>query len=258
MAAATIGIEVGFATLYAVTYPHAGGSTPACLTIELALRGALLLGDRELHGDDVVAHPGGDLLAQPARTGSMLLAIAVHPDAPIAQRYKDRFQRAEIVRMMSLPRFRTALTGELDTVDSKRSMALGGLVMSLLADCLRALESDAATEIDSVIEVIARECRGDVSVGNLAEQFGMRPSTLASRFRRATGMSVGAYVRQQRVELAKRLLVDSEMPVAAVARAAGFYDESHLDRCFRQLTGSTPAAYRRAARNPACVCVTKP
>jgi len=243
-----IGIEVGFATLHTATFPAAGERVPACLSIELALRGTLRVDQRELHVDDVVAHRGGECVARPTRAGSMLLAVALHTDAEIAARYIARFQRAEIVRVPALPRFRMALADELRAGDSQRAIALGGLVMSLLADCLRGLKSEHATAVDAVLELIERDCRDDISVGSVAALVGMRPSTLASRFRRATGMSIGAYVRQQRVEIAKRLLVESEMPVAAVARAAGFYDESHLDRCFRRISGSTPAAFRRAAR----------
>lgn len=243
------GISVGFACLEAVSYPGSGGSVaPACLTIELALRGTLDVSSRELHPDEVVAHRGGELLGRPSSPGSTLLAIGVSPNAPMAQPFLGRFDRAEIVRVPSLPRFRLGFTGELSTNDSQRSMALGGLVMNLVADCLRGLKSDSASPIQAILGILDREFRTPISLSEIAKRVGMRPSTLGSRFHREMGMTVGAYARQKRVELARGLLVESDMGLAEIARAAGFYDQSHLDRCFRQVSGSTPGAVRRSAR----------
>jgi AraC family transcriptional regulator len=49
-----------------------------------------------------------------------------------------------------------------------------------------------------------------------------------------------------RVEAAKTLLLTSPNSTAAVAEAVGYGDVSQLNRTFRQLTGASPAAWRRA------------
>jgi AraC-like DNA-binding protein len=59
---------------------------------------------------------------------------------------------------------------------------------------------------------------------------------------------VGAFVRAERVELAKRALVESRETVSAIAAELGFADQAHLTRVFRDATGWTPAAFRRAMR----------
>ena len=51
-----------------------------------------------------------------------------------------------------------------------------------------------------------------------------------------------------RVDLAKRLLADARMTIIEVAAACGFAHQEHLTRVFRTWTGTTPAAFRRAAR----------
>jgi AraC family transcriptional regulator len=50
-----------------------------------------------------------------------------------------------------------------------------------------------------------------------------------------------------RVERAARLLRDTAMPLADVAAACGFCDQSHLARSFRHVLGCTPSDYRRRA-----------
>jgi AraC family transcriptional regulator len=52
-------------------------------------------------------------------------------------------------------------------------------------------------------------------------------------------------VRALRVDFACRELARRDQPLAEIALAAGFADQSHLARCLRKRTGMTPAAFRR-------------
>ena len=62
------------------------------------------------------------------------------------------------------------------------------------------------------------------------------------------GESPGDYVRRIRIERAARLLRSTSIPLAQVAQAAGFVDQSHMTRVFARQFGFTPGAWRRAAR----------
>jgi AraC-like DNA-binding protein len=64
-------------------------------------------------------------------------------------------------------------------------------------------------------------------------------------FKRMTGLTPGAYVRNRRVRLAARL-IEQGAPIVDAALAAGFADQSHLSRSFRGTHGITPGMYRRA------------
>jgi AraC family transcriptional regulator len=76
---------------------------------------------------------------------------------------------------------------------------------------------------------------------------GCHPATLTRAFRRELGCTPGDYQRRLRVERAARLLRDTSMPLADVAAACGFCDQSHLARSFRHVLGCTPSDYRRRA-----------
>lgn len=64
-------------------------------------------------------------------------------------------------------------------------------------------------------------------------------------FKRVTGLTPGAYVRNRRLRLAGRL-IEQGTPIVEAALAAGFADQSHLSRSFRSTHGITPGTYRRA------------
>ena len=65
-------------------------------------------------------------------------------------------------------------------------------------------------------------------------------------FREATGETPMHYVRRQRVEAARMLLLHSDLPMKDIARFAGFADVFHMSRLFRQLLHTSPGALRRA------------
>jgi len=90
---------------------------------------------------------------------------------------------------------------------------------------------------------------GTIRLSWLARDAGVHPVYLAQQFRKVFGCTVGDYVRQLRVEHARRALAGGRSPISAIALDAGFSDQSHLSRHFRRALGTTPAAYREAVGN---------
>ena len=54
------------------------------------------------------------------------------------------------------------------------------------------------------------------------------------------------YLVQKRVERAQSLLAQSDRTLSEIALTAGFADQSHLTRRFRQVVGITPSEFRRS------------
>jgi AraC-like DNA-binding protein len=61
-------------------------------------------------------------------------------------------------------------------------------------------------------------------------------------------MAPHRWLLRHRIDRAKALLRGSEAPLAEIADACGFSDQSHLTRVFRSLTGTSPGAWRREVR----------
>jgi AraC-like DNA-binding protein len=76
----------------------------------------------------------------------------------------------------------------------------------------------------------------------LANEVGLSRYQLIRGFARELGLTPHAYVLQRRIALARRL-IRAGRPLAEAALAAGFCDQSHLNRCFIRQLGVTPSRY---------------
>jgi AraC family transcriptional regulator len=72
-------------------------------------------------------------------------------------------------------------------------------------------------------------------------------------FRQRTGMTLHGYVLARRMRRSQELLVKSGLPLAAVAQAAGFSNQSHFTSVFSTRMGIPPGAYRQMMRRRASV-----
>ena len=95
-----------------------------------------------------------------------------------------------------------------------------------------------------VLHFIANNYESDLSLTELAAVAGMSAFHFAREFKRETGLPPHQYLIKFRVERAKALLAESELPLVEVSSRAGFSHQSHFTRLFRKLTGTTPQSYR--------------
>ncbi|MGW4856909.1 AraC family transcriptional regulator [Streptomyces sp. NPDC004288] len=71
------------------------------------------------------------------------------------------------------------------------------------------------------------------------------PAHLVRAFSGAFGIAPHQYLTARRIDRARRLLLDGRAPVD-VAAATGFYDQSHLNRSFKRIVGTTPGRFAGA------------
>jgi AraC-like DNA-binding protein len=142
---------------------------------------------------------------------------------------------------------------------------LGTLVGPIAGELVERLRSactwtDRFIELDAVLGRIARQRdgpspelewawrlsarHGTIGVATLAREVGWSRRHLSERFRREFGLTPKVAGRVMRFEVAHRLLrVTHRPPLADVAVRAGFYDQAHLHREWRELAGCTPSQW---------------
>lgn len=98
-----------------------------------------------------------------------------------------------------------------------------------------------------VINYIHAHYQEPITSATAAEQLYMNNSYFCRRFKAGFGTCFARYLAAYRIEKAKLLLSDTQVPITEVVEETGFQGFSYFDKVFRRLTGYTPSAYRHAA-----------
>jgi AraC family transcriptional regulator len=137
-------------------------------------------------------------------------------------------------------------------LDSTSSLSLECLVVELAAEAGRAHRPRArarpARWLERSLAHLHERFDEPIGLAELARAADVHPGHLAVRFRSRYGLSPGECQRRLRVRFACERLRRTNDPLADIAYAAGFCDQSHMCHAFRRELGVTPGAYRRASR----------
>jgi AraC family transcriptional regulator len=96
-----------------------------------------------------------------------------------------------------------------------------------------------------LIEFVEENLDRDLSLEAMAEEVEISPLYLPRAFKSAVGQSPHQYVLARRIERARELLRDTDLPIVDVALSSGFSSQSHLSNWFLRMVGVSPATYRK-------------
>lgn len=145
-----------------------------------------------------------------------------------------------------------AALAQLDEVPS--DLAVDGIV-AMIADGLRRHSDDPGAFSGTGVSLAIAACRDhlaahasrEVSSAELEAIAGLDRYTIARQFRRAFGTSPHRYLVMRRLDAA-RGLIRQGTGLADAAFAAGFADQAHFTRHFRQAYGMTPGRWQTLIR----------
>ncbi|WP_420110576.1 AraC family transcriptional regulator [Pseudactinotalea sp.] len=128
-----------------------------------------------------------------------------------------------------------ALTGVLGRIESlpERPAARQGSIAS-------------SPSVAAAIEYVRAHPDAPLSTRVLAAHVHLSSAALRTNFRRAVGQSPGEFVKQYRLSVAKSLLRESSLSVAAIGRRAGYPDPFYFSRVFRASEGVPPSQWRES------------
>lgn len=96
-----------------------------------------------------------------------------------------------------------------------------------------------------VLEYVDSHLDRSISLQELSGLAGLSVHHFARAFKQSTGVTPHGYLLQKRITRAQDLLAGGNLSLSEIALAAGFADQSHLTRHFRQFVGETPGSFRR-------------
>jgi len=98
-------------------------------------------------------------------------------------------------------------------------------------------------KLQRAADYIRQHCTRSLKLEEICQAAELSPSYLIRAFKQHYGMTPHAFVVNQRVQFAQSRLRDGE-PIADVALEAGFADQAHFQRAFKQHLAATPGQYR--------------
>ena len=107
-------------------------------------------------------------------------------------------------------------------------------------DHLKYIDTDSCnTKIQDILGYINENLREDLSIDSIADQFYISKYYMMRLFKQETGYTLGQYISQKRLLLAKELLLSGE-PVTKDCFDCGFKDYSTFSRAYKRLFGESP------------------
>jgi AraC family transcriptional regulator len=232
-------------------------------SLDLRLRRSCIHSDHwakpRFTGDMLYLPPDQVYFGETACQDRNLLCIGVGKDF-FEQIFEDQGGSPEMipcvdVQSPTMRRLLTGLAGEL----SAPGFATDAFVQSILvlvtielSRCLYrgpSIASDPAGLIGRrfhrASEFIADNIEKELNIGDIAGECGISPRHLTRIFKSETGMTLGGYVAQCRIAVAKDMLRSSPCQIKVVAFRCGFQNPSAFSAAFHAATGVTPRAFRK-------------
>ncbi len=125
------------------------------------------------------------------------------------------------------------------------------LVESLIQNMeerLAASNDGSRNEVAQAKSYIYEHYSEDISVEKLAELVYLSPGYFSYIFKKETGDTVSRFIRNYRMEQAKKLLSDTSMKIVQICKETGFSNVSYFCKNFREYCGCSPEQYRKGGR----------
>ncbi|PRB82890.1 response regulator [Pseudomonas sp. MYb185] len=106
------------------------------------------------------------------------------------------------------------------------------------------------TALHAAMRLIAQQLEAPPGLSDIARQVGTHDKKLSAIFRQYLGMTVFAFIREERLRKSQQLLADSHLSIQDIADLVGFRSAANFATAFRERTGMTPSAFRRQQGEP--------
>jgi AraC family transcriptional regulator len=91
---------------------------------------------------------------------------------------------------------------------------------------------------------VADEEEGRIALRDIAKDVGLSYFHFSRAFKQSMGMTPTNYIAERRIERAKELMQETDLPISEIALRAGFSSQSHFTTSFRRFAGVTPRSFR--------------
>ena len=120
-----------------------------------------------------------------------------------------------------------------------------GISFLITARSNASCEDDSKDTVQRAIDYILENLSKDISVKDVADYVCFSPEYFSKLFKKETGENVKNYILRIKVDAAKDLLRNPNIPVSMVAAELGYSNFSHFTQMFKKHENMTPSEYRK-------------
>lgn len=229
--------------------PHYHDSSYLCFVLQGTYTEACQQTSVVCGRDTLVVHPPGDRHANHFHSAVRCFNV-VFDEAWRRRMDEAAIDRRLVVRDPHAAMLASRMYREFIDHDEVSHLIVEGAALEILAVSARAdrATSDAPRWLRQAREFLHDRFTEEVTLSSVAAAVGVHEAHLARQFRRYYDRTPGEYVVNLRIEFARRALEETDMLLTDLAAAAGFCDQSHFTRRFKQAVGVPPGQYRRQRR----------
>lgn len=122
---------------------------------------------------------------------------------------------------------------------------LKGYLGEYIEICLRILETELSKPIRQAIQYIDEHYSEKIVLDDIADIVDLNPVYFSVLFKKETGLNFSAYLVNVRMEMAKKMIRNSNKTIAAIADGVGYKDARYFSQIFTKIVGIKPALYRK-------------
>jgi|GEM_PF-4930579 len=138
---------------------------------------------------------------------------------------------------------------ELKDADAFSEAIVLGKALELAGGFLRAQQPRPEPRCVRLVKTLLADVpQHNPSLLELSRVAEVAPDYLCREFKRSVGLTLGEYMRRQKVARACTLLAQPALSTEEIAFRVGFADASHLNKAFQKVLGTSPSGYRQGLR----------
>ncbi len=118
------------------------------------------------------------------------------------------------------------------------------MIKNALDSEINSTESKKEKFIQGVCEYLDAHFAEDISISDIAEYFNVSDGYLSRAFKQMKDQSVIEYISEKRIENARSLLLESDLPIEQIAQLSGYRTHHYFTKKFKEKFGCTPTQYR--------------
>ncbi len=116
-------------------------------------------------------------------------------------------------------------------------------------DCLTEYQAEQITVIREIHQQLVNHMDKRLTIETLSKQYLMNPTSLKALFKDVYGTSIAAHIKEHRMQEAAKLLYETDLSIAEIAKQVGYDSQSKFSVAFKSYFQILPKEYRKKHRN---------